>query len=85
MAGRTLPVYQRVYIDGYDMSGYTVDTGEQGVTFGEPDQTTFTDVCKGTLPTRPTITYGPLNGVLITLQPAVFMFWAYPPRESAGT
>jgi len=61
--GRTLPVFQRVYIDGHDLSGYAIDTGEQGVEYGEPAVTTLTDPITGTIPTKPTVIMGPLNGV----------------------
>jgi hypothetical protein len=62
--GRSVPDYERVYIDGYDMSGYTVDPGERGSTWEEFDNgTTLGDACKGVLVGMPTWTFGPLNGV----------------------
>lgn len=62
--GRSLVDYERVYIDGYDMSGYTVDPGERGCTFEEYDNgVTLGDAIKGTLTGQPTWNFGPLNGV----------------------
>jgi len=45
------------------MSGYVVDTGEQGVEFGEAEGTALSDSMVGILPTMPTVTLGPVNGV----------------------
>ncbi len=61
--GRTLPTYERVYIDGYDMSGYAVETGEWGVEFAERSMPTLTDPIVGVLLGRPMITLGPIKGV----------------------
>src|SRR5512146_1197070 len=61
--GRTLPIYQRVYIGGYDLSSYIVDTGEQGVDYNEAASVALADPIAGVLGRKPTVTIGPLNGV----------------------
>lgn len=61
--GRTLADFQRIYIDGYSMSCYTLDTGEQGVAFEEYDATALCNPIKGVLVGKPTLSLGPINGV----------------------
>lgn len=61
--GRTLAEYQRIYMDGYNLSCYTLDTGEQGVAFEEYDAATKCDPVNGVLVGKPTVTLGPVNGV----------------------
>lgn len=61
--GRTLETFKRVYMDGYDMSGYSVDTGEQGVEMGEYAMPCLSDAVVGVLVGKPTVTLGPINGV----------------------
>ena len=63
MAGRTLEIYEHVYMDGYDMTGYARSSGEQGVEYPEHDLTTFADSQQGMLVGKPTLTFGPFNGV----------------------
>ena len=67
MAGRTLPKFTRVYIDGYDMSGYTRSIGPLDWAFEEVDLTAqMGDDVKGYLPGHPTISPGTLNVVFET-------------------
>jgi len=61
--GRTLPAFQKVFINGREMSCYVVDTGEQGMEFGAPEIVTLCDPVIGVLPTKPTVKFGPINGV----------------------
>jgi len=61
--GRTLSEFQRVYIDAFDMSGYLMDTGEQGIAYAEHPSSVLADAMTGVLPGKPTITMGPFNGV----------------------
>ena len=63
MPGRSLPDFQRVYINGYDMSGYTNDTSEKGVEFGEAPSMCFSDTVMGYLRTKPQVMAGPILGV----------------------
>jgi hypothetical protein len=60
--GRSTVNHERVYIDGYDMSGYTIDPGERGATFEEAEATCLSDAGRGYLVHNPTWTFGPLNG-----------------------
>ena len=67
MAGRTLPRFTRVYVDGYDMSGYTRSIGPLDWAFEEVDLTAqMGDDVKGYLPGHPTISPGTLNVVFET-------------------
>lgn len=50
-------------MDGYNLSCYALDTGEQGIAFEEYDATTLCDPIHGVLVGKPTITLGPINGV----------------------
>jgi len=61
--GRTLKRWARVYIDGYDMSGYTREIGPLGVTYDEVEQLALSDGVKGALPNHPEISIGTLNGL----------------------
>lgn len=61
--GRSIPAFERVYINGYDLSGYTNDAGEQGVEHSEADFAAFSDAITGTVAGKPKISFGPLNGV----------------------
>jgi hypothetical protein len=60
---RVLTDFERVYIDGYDLSGYAVDTGERGVEFKEMPSLCKADLITGVLLGRPAITLGPIVGV----------------------
>lgn len=61
--GRSIPAFERVYIDGYDMSGYTIDAGERGVEFTEGTAYCMSDAIKGSLLGQGIVSFGPLNGV----------------------
>jgi hypothetical protein len=61
--GRTLTDYERLYIDGFDQSGYVMDTGEQGIEFQEFDTLCLSDAITGALLGKPAVTFGPVNGV----------------------
>jgi len=61
--GRTLADFQRIYMDGYNLSCYALDTGEQGVAFEEYEATTLCSPIKGVLVGKPTVSLGPVNGV----------------------
>jgi hypothetical protein len=62
--GRTANRWTRIYIDGYDMSGYSRAIGPLMWTFDEADLTTLSDAVKGVLPAHATLGIGALNGVL---------------------
>lgn len=61
--GRSITDFERVYINGFDMSGYSSDAGERGLEYAEPEFLTFTDAIKGVYCGKPKISFGPLNGV----------------------
>lgn len=61
--GRTLTDYQRIYIDGYDLSCYALDSGAQGLAWEEYDQTAFCNPVHGVQLGRPSPEFGPLNAV----------------------
>jgi len=61
--GRSVTKYERLYIDGYDMSGYTLETGERGVDYELGESFCFSDAINGVLAGRPTVMFGPVNGV----------------------
>lgn len=64
MAGRTLKRFTRVYVDGYDMSGYSRTIGPLLWEFEPVDLTAdLGDSVKGYLPGTPTISPGTLNTV----------------------
>lgn len=63
--GRTLPKFARIYIDGYDLSGYSRDIGPLLWEFDAADLTAqMNDAAKGYLPNLCNISPGTLNGVL---------------------
>jgi hypothetical protein len=64
MAGRTVSKHTRVYINGYDLSGYSRAVGPLNWMFDETDLTVFTDAVKGALPAHATLGIGSLNGVM---------------------
>ena len=51
--GRSLPNFQRIYVGGYDLSGYAMDSGEQGVEYTENEGYTWTDAIKGIIASQP--------------------------------
>jgi len=61
--GRSLPDFQRVYIDGYDLSAYLFDVGEIGVEYPQYSQACFSDSIPGVVVGKPTVSAGPLLGV----------------------
>lgn len=61
--GRSVIDFEKVYIDGFDMSGYTSDPGERGVEYARHDLPVIGDVIKGGLVGKPDVVFGPLNGV----------------------
>lgn len=61
--GRSVLDFERVYIDGYDMSGYTSDPGERGIVMDRHNSKCLADAVIGALPSRPDWMFGPLNGV----------------------
>ena len=61
--GRSLLNYERVYIGGYDMSGYTSDAGERGVDYARHNSLCLGDAVAGALVGKPDAVFGPLNGV----------------------
>ena len=64
MAGRTVNKHVRAYVDGYDMSGYTVSVG--GLSYGyDPNEIMcLTDSVKGAMPGKGVISIGNINGVM---------------------
>ena len=61
--GRSTSNYERLYIDGYNMSGYTIDCGERGVEHTTADIFCLSDAVTGVVAGQPTVTFGPVNGV----------------------
>ncbi len=61
--GRSTADFERLYIDGYDMSGYTIDCGERGADFGGAAFKCKNDAIIGVLVGKPTLLFGPVNGV----------------------
>ena len=62
--GRTVPRWVRVYIDGYDLSGYSRTIGPLKHEYEEVDLTAqMSDAVMGVMPNLPSISPGILNGV----------------------
>ena len=61
--GRSIPTFERLYIGGYDMSGYTIDCGERGVEFEEGTAFCVADAVKGAIVGQVNWSFGPVNGV----------------------
>jgi len=61
--GRTLKRWVRMYVDGYDMSGYTREIGPLAWTYDEVEQVALMDSVRGALPDHPEISIGTLNGI----------------------
>ena len=61
--GRTLIKWTRVYLDGYDISGYTRSIGPLTWTFPQVDVTVISDVLHGFLPGQPDIRLGNYSGI----------------------
>lgn len=64
MSGRSLPVYDRVYLDGYDISGYAIDAGERGASYNLGESACLSDVGNGVIAGQVIPIVGPINGVL---------------------
>lgn len=62
--GRTHIKYLRVFVDGYDFSGYARSVGELAHTYDEGVDDVMNLNIKGTIPGQATVTLGPLNGML---------------------
>lgn len=58
--GRTLPAFQRLYIDGYNLSCYAMDPGEFGSEYAEYANATMCDQVTGYLLGKPGVVFGPL-------------------------
>ncbi len=61
--GRTVLKHTRVYMDGYDLSGYSRAIGPLSWEHDTPDLTTMTDGVQGALPNQAKLGIGALNGV----------------------
>jgi hypothetical protein len=61
---RTNKKWMRVYIDGYDMSGYTRDAGTLSETTDAVPDACLTDAVKNAINGQTTIQAGPINAVL---------------------
>jgi hypothetical protein len=66
MAGRTVARWGRVYMDGYDMSGYARSIGALDWSFDEADLTALADSVKGFLPAQCVVGIGGINANLDT-------------------
>jgi len=64
MTGRTVSKHSRVYIDGYDMSEYTVSIGALTWTFITSEKASLTDEVKNSLPCHAEISPNTLSGFL---------------------
>lgn len=61
---RTVLKHTRIYVDGFDMSGYSRSIGPLVQTYDETDLTTILDGVKGVLPAHVMLGIGTLNGVM---------------------
>ncbi len=61
--GRTLKRWTRVYIDGYDFSGYTREVGPLSIVSPEVEQVGLSDSVRGALPDLPEVSMGTLNAI----------------------
>lgn len=66
MAGRTVAKWARVYLSGYDMSGYSRQIGDLKWAFEEADTTAMSDLVKSALPGTASMGVGTLNGLFDT-------------------
>jgi len=62
--GQTVKKWTRVYVNGYDMSGYTRSIGELQWEFDEAELTTLSDGVKGYMANQGNVSVGALNGVM---------------------
>lgn len=63
MSGRTTLNNYRIYVDGYDMSGYSRSFGPLACTFDEGTDDAVSLPVKATLPGNATVSMGTLNGI----------------------
>lgn len=63
---RLNPIFQRIYANGYDLSGYTRALGSMGVKFDEALDAALTDSVKNLSLGRGNIQAGPINAFLAT-------------------
>ena len=61
---RTHPKFQRLYINGYDLSGQARDLGTTGVTFSDKPDAALSDAVENTIIGRGSIQAGPFNAFL---------------------
>lgn len=66
--GRTVPKWWRVYVDGFDWSGWSRTIGPLEIAYDEVDCTAMSDQVKGYLPNHPQVNCGTLNAILDTNQ-----------------
>lgn len=64
MAGRTVAKYARVYVDGFDLSGFTRSLGSLDWEFEERTDSAISDDAKNTILGQPTISMGAYNAML---------------------
>ena len=64
MSGRTVGKHSRIYIDGYDMSGYSKAIGSLTWSFDVSEQAALSDAVKNGLPGHATISPGVLSAFL---------------------
>ena len=63
---RTNKKHQRIYLDGYDMSGYTRDAGTLSLVYEAIPDACLTDGVKNVILGQPTIACGPINATFDT-------------------
>lgn len=61
MTGRTIKRWNRVYVGGYDLSGYTRQFGPLLVDYGGESDNALADAVKGALPDQAILGFGELN------------------------
>lgn len=61
--GRTVSKHTRVYVDGYDLSGYTRSIGPLVENYDAVGEAALTDAVKGYLPNHVELGVGTLNGI----------------------
>ena len=64
MAGRTVSKFSRIYVDGYDMSGYSRAAPSLGWRFNPGAWKALSDPAVGVLPGQAQVNLGTYNGVL---------------------
>lgn len=64
MAGRTLSRWTRVYVGGYDLSGYSREIGPLVTQYDVASEAALSDAVKGGLPSHVRLGVGTLNGFM---------------------